>query len=112
MFITYFVAVLKHESKSPEFVWGFQCSLLRSKIHHLGQEKSNSLPRSTQAVNIHYLDQIHNLGQNIYTINLPAIEANRESLMINIEDLFKQNFITVNILNLLSSKFVGRLYRT
>ena len=56
--------ILKHESKSPEFVWGFQCSLLGSKIHYLGQEKSNSLHGSTQVVNIHYLGQIHNLGQN------------------------------------------------
>ena len=51
--------ILKHESTSPEFVWGFQCSLLGSKIHYLGQEKSNSLHGSTQVVNIHYL------GQNI-----------------------------------------------
>ena len=57
--------ILKHESTSPEFVWGFQCSLLGSKIHYLGQEKSNSLDGSTQVVNIHYLGQIHNLGQNI-----------------------------------------------
>ena len=56
--------ILKHESTSPEFVWGFQCSLLGSKIHYLGQEKSNSLHGSTQVVNIHYLGQIHNLGQN------------------------------------------------
>ena len=35
-----------------------------SKIHYLGQEKSNSLHGSTQVVNIHYLGQIHNLGQN------------------------------------------------
>ena len=60
--------ILKHESTSPEFVWGFQCSLLGSKIHHLGQEKSNSLHGSTQVVNIHYLGQIHNLGQNITTM--------------------------------------------
>ena len=40
--------ILKHESTSPEFVWGFQCSLLGSKIHYLGQEKSNSLHGSTQ----------------------------------------------------------------
>ena len=58
--------ILKYESTSPEFVWGFQCSLLGSKIHYLGQEKSNSLHGSTQVVNIHYLGQIHNLGQNIY----------------------------------------------
>ena len=56
--------ILKYESTSPEFVWGFQCSLLGSKIHYLGQEKSNSLHGSTQVVNIHYLGQIHNLGQN------------------------------------------------
>ena len=56
--------ILKHESTSPEFIWGFQCSLLGSKIHYLGQEKSNSLHGSTQVVNIHYLGQIHNLGQN------------------------------------------------
>ena len=56
--------ILKHESTSPEFVWGSQCSLLGSKIHYLGQEKSNSLHGSTQVVNIHYLGQIHNLGQN------------------------------------------------
>ena len=56
--------ILKHESTSPEFIWGFQCSLLGSKIHHLGQAKSNSLHGSTQVVNIHYLGQIHNLGQN------------------------------------------------
>ena len=56
--------ILKHESTSPEFVWGFQCSLLGSKIHYLGQEKSNSSHGSTQVVNIHYLGQIHNLGQN------------------------------------------------
>ena len=56
--------ILKHESTSPEFVWGFQCSLLGSKIHYLGQEKSNSLDGSTQVVNIHYLGQIHNLGQS------------------------------------------------
>ena len=55
---------MKHESTSPEFIWGFQCSLLGSKIHYLGQEKSNSLHGSTQVVNIHYLGQIHNLGQN------------------------------------------------
>ena len=36
------------------------------KIHHLGEEKSNSLRGPTQAVNIHYLGQIHNLGQNKY----------------------------------------------
>ena len=59
--------ILKHESTNPEFVWGFQCSLLGSKIHYLGQEKSNSLHGSTQVVNIHYLGQIHNLGQNIST---------------------------------------------
>ena len=59
--------ILKHESTSPEFVWGFQCSLLGSKIHYVGQEKSNSLHGSTQVVNIHYLGQIHNLGQNIST---------------------------------------------
>ena len=57
--------ILKHESTRPEFVWGFQCSLLGSKIHYLGQEKSNSLHGSTQVVNIHYLGQIHNLGQNM-----------------------------------------------
>ena len=57
--------ILKHESTSPGIVWGFQCSLLGSKIHYLGQEKSNSLYGSTQVVNIHYLGQIHNLGQNI-----------------------------------------------
>ena len=57
--------ILKHESTSPGFVWGFQCSLLGSKIHYLGQEKSNSLHGSTQVVNIHYLGQIHNLGQSI-----------------------------------------------
>ena len=56
--------ILKHESTSPEFVWGFQCSLLGSKIHYLGQEKSNSLHGSTQVANIHYLGQINNLGQN------------------------------------------------
>ena len=56
--------ILKHESTSREFVWGFQCSLLGSKIHYLGQEKSNSLHGSTQVVNIHYLGQIHNLGRN------------------------------------------------
>ena len=56
--------ILKHESTSPEFVWGSQCSLLGSKIHYLGQEKSNSLHGSTQVVNIHYLGQTHNLGQN------------------------------------------------
>ena len=56
--------ILKHESTSPEFIRGFQCSLLGSKIHYLGQEKSNSLHGSTQVVNIHYLGQIHNLGQN------------------------------------------------
>ena len=56
--------ILKHESTSPEFVWGSQCSLLGSKIHYLGQEKSNSLHGSTQVVDIHYLGQIHNLGQN------------------------------------------------
>ena len=60
--------ILKHESTSLEFVWGFQCSLLGSKIHYLGQEKSNSLLRSTQVVNIHYLGQIHNLGQNMYSL--------------------------------------------
>ena len=56
--------ILKHESTSPEFICGFQCSLLGSKIHYLGQGKSNSLHGSTQVVNIHYLGQIHNLGQN------------------------------------------------
>ena len=56
--------ILKHESTSPEFVWGFQCSLLGSKIHYSGQEKSNSLHGSTQVVNIHYL------GQNIYLLLL------------------------------------------
>ena len=60
--------ILKHESTSPEFIWGFQCSLLGSKIHYLGQGKSNSLHGSTQVVNIHYLGQIHNLGQNISAI--------------------------------------------
>ena len=60
--------ILKHETTSLEFVWGFQCSLLGSKIHYLGQEKSNSLHGSTQVVNIHYLGQIHNLGQNSNTI--------------------------------------------
>ena len=60
--------ILKHESTSLEFVWGFQCSLLGSKIHYLGQEKSNSLLGSTQVLNIHYLGQIHNLGQNTWTI--------------------------------------------
>ena len=60
--------ILKHESTSPEFVWGFQCSLLGSKIHYLGQEKSNSLHGSTQVVNIHYLGQIHDLGRNKYAI--------------------------------------------
>ena len=60
--------ILKHESTSPEFIWGFQCSLLGSKIHYLGQEKSNSLHGSTQVVNIHYLGQIHNLGQNTPTV--------------------------------------------
>ena len=58
--------VLKHESRSPEFVWGFQFSLPGSKIHHLGQEKPNSLRGPIQAVSIHYLVQIHNLGQNKY----------------------------------------------
>ena len=55
---------MKRESRSQEFVWGFQYSLLGSKIHHLGQEKSNSLRGSTEVVNIHYLGQIQNLGQN------------------------------------------------
>ena len=35
-----------------------------SNIHYLGQEKSNSLHGSTEVVNIHYLGQIQNLGQN------------------------------------------------
>ena len=61
------VAKQANESTGPEFIWGFQCSLLGSKIHYLGQEKSNSLHGSTQVVNIHYLGQIHNLGQNIIT---------------------------------------------
>ena len=39
---------LKHKSTSPEFVWGFQCSLIGSKIHYFGREKSNSLHGSTQ----------------------------------------------------------------
>ena len=56
--------VLKHESKSPEFVWRSQCSLLGPKLHYLSQEKSNSLHGSTQVVNIHHLGHIHNLGQN------------------------------------------------
>ena len=56
--------ILKYESTSPEFVWGFQCSLLGSKIHHLGQEKSNSLHGSTQVVNIHYLGQNSMIGEN------------------------------------------------
>ena len=56
--------ILKHDSTNPEFVWGFKCSLIGSKIHYLGQEKSNSLHGSTQVVNIHYLGQIRNLGQN------------------------------------------------
>ena len=38
-----------------------------SNIHYLGQEKSNSLRGSTEVVNIHYLGQIQNLGQNIIT---------------------------------------------
>ena len=37
-----------------------------SNIHYLGQEKSNSLRGSTKVVNIHYLGQIQNLGQNRY----------------------------------------------
>ena len=56
--------VLKRESRSQEYVWGFQYSLVGSKIHHLGQEKSNSLHGSTKVVNIHYLGQIQNLGRN------------------------------------------------
>ena len=36
-----------------------------SNIHYLGQEKSNSLRGSTEILNIHYLGQIQNLGQNI-----------------------------------------------
>ena len=35
-----------------------------STIHYLGQQKSNSLRGSTEVVNIHYLGQIQNLGQN------------------------------------------------
>ena len=69
--------ILKHDSTSPEFVWGFQCSLLGSKIHYLGQEKLNSLHGSTQVVNIHYLGQIHNLGQNR---NITAISSNSARL--------------------------------
>ena len=40
-----------------------------SNVHYLGQEKSNSLHGSTQVVNIHYLGQIHNLGQNRISLN-------------------------------------------
>ena len=70
--------ILKHESTSPEFVWGFQCSLLGSKIHYLGQEKLNSSHGSTQVVNIHYLGQIHNLGQNIsITITSNKLACNK-----------------------------------
>ena len=57
---------MKRESRRQEFVWGFQYSLPGSKTHHLSQEKSNSLRGSTEVVNIHYLGQIQNLGQNKY----------------------------------------------
>ena len=70
--------ILKHESTRPEFVWGFQCSLLGSKTHYLGQEKSNSLHGSTQVVNIHYLGQIHNLGQNMSTVLSLNVETRLE----------------------------------
>ena len=62
--------VLKRESRSQEYVWGFQYSLLGSKIHHLGQEKLNSLRGSTEVVNIHYLGHIQNLGQNKITMHM------------------------------------------
>ena len=76
--------ILKHESTSPEFIWGFQCSLLGSKIHYLGQGKSNSLDGSTQVVNIHYLGQIHNLGQNssiyqLFILNIRWLKVNNIS---------------------------------
>ena len=62
--------VLKHESRSPEFVWGFQCSLPGSKIHHLGQEKSNSLRGPTQAVNIITWSRfITGVRTNIYSVS-------------------------------------------
>ena len=74
--------ILKHE---PEFVWGFQCSLLGSKIHYLGQEKSNSLHGSTQVVNIHYLGQIHNLGQNIHNGTHVSAQMENKTLKGGIE---------------------------
>ena len=87
--------ILKHESISREFVWGFQCSLLGSKIHYLGQEKSNSLDGSTQVVNIHYLSQIHNLGQN-KSVKLVVKEHWRSGIQSKFMDVAKprQSWLT------------------
>ena len=78
--------VLKHESRSQEYVWGFQYSLFGSKIHHLGQEKSNSLRGSTKVVNIHYLGQIQNLGQNREVV--PVSRHERETVTTSHYDDF------------------------
>ena len=43
-----------------------------SNIYYLGQEKSNSLRGSTEVVNIHYLGQTQNLGQNSSIVDFPA----------------------------------------
>ena len=57
-FITYFVASFWKVNAEAKNLFG------DSTIHYLGQEKSNSLRGSTEVVNIHYLGQIQNLGQN------------------------------------------------
>ena len=71
--------VLKRERRSQEYVWGIQYSLLGSKIHHLGQEKSNSLRGSTKVVNvnIHYLGQIQNLGSEQYVLNFSSYSRSK-----------------------------------
>ena len=80
--------ILKHESTSPEFVWGFQCSLLGSKIHYLGQEKSNSLHGSTQVYSL--------LGSDSYLVSeqLFPIHAKTRPLMSRIEYEESMKFYT------------------
>ena len=80
--------ILKHESTSPEFVWGFQCSLLGSKIHYLGQEKSNSLHRSTQVYSL--------LGSDSYlgSEQLFPVHAKTRPLMSRIEYEESMKFYT------------------
>ena len=80
--MTYFVwPYFETWQHKPRVCLGIQMFTDWLKIHYLGQEKSNSLHGSTQVVNIHYLGQIRNLGQNsIFVSNLETSAWQQRSI--------------------------------